>query len=58
MWFVTGFDDVVLERFLPHLRRGEYAEAFRIWGRILTGWWGCAVIPLLIAAVVAILALG
>lgn len=54
LWFVTGFDDVVIERCWGRLRRGDVRGALRVWADVLLGWWGCAVVPLALAAVIAL----
>jgi hypothetical protein len=56
MWFVTGFDDFVLERFWPRLKRGEFAAAFSVWTELFVGFWGCAVVILLVLFVAVITA--
>ena len=54
LWLVTGFDDFVVERFWWRLRRGDVGGAFRVWSDLLFGFWGCALVPLLVAALVAL----
>ena len=49
MWFVTGFDDIVVERTWRRLRRGEGTRALEPWRDLATGFPGCA--ALLLAAV-------
>ena len=48
MWFVTGFDDIVIERTWRALRRGDHELTARTWRDLVTGFPGCAV-PLLLA---------
>ena len=55
LWFVTGFDDFVIERFWGRLRRGDVQGAFRVWTDLLLGWWGCAVVPLVLVLAIALL---
>ncbi len=52
-WFITGLDDVFVERFWRRLRRGEVAAAFRVFPDVILGFWGCAVVLALVALVVA-----
>ena len=47
LWFVTGFDDIVVERTWRALRRGDRALTARTWRDLVTGFPGCAV-PLLL----------
>ena len=54
MWFVTGFDDYVVERTWRALRRGEGAVTVRAWRDLVTGFPGCA-LPVL-AGLVALVA--
>lgn len=54
LWLVTGFDDIVIERFWARLERGDVAGAFRVWSDLLFGWWGCAVVFLLLGALVVL----
>ncbi|HEU4629121.1 MAG TPA: hypothetical protein VFS08_05225 [Gemmatimonadaceae bacterium] len=55
LWFVTGFDDIVVERCWGRLRRGDVRGALRVWTELLFGFWGCAVVPLALAAVIALI---
>lgn len=48
MWFVTGFDDIVIERTWRALRRGDREVTARTWRDLVVGFPGCAV-PLLLA---------
>jgi hypothetical protein len=54
MWFVTAFDDIVVERTWRALRRGDGRLAARTWRDLVLGFPGCA-IPIL-AVVVAVVA--
>jgi hypothetical protein len=56
LWFVTGLDDIFVERFWKRLRRGEVAAAFRVFPDVLLGFWGCSVALLLAALAIAALA--
>lgn len=47
MWFVTGFDDIVVERTWRALRRGDRELAARTWRDLVVGFPGCA-LPILI----------
>jgi len=47
MWFVTGFDDIVVERTWRALRRGDRELAARTWRDLVFGFPGCA-LPILI----------
>lgn len=59
MWFVTAFDDIVLERTWRALRRGDSALAARTWRDLLGGFPGCALSVLLaIAGLVTFLLIG
>lgn len=59
MWFVTGFDDIVLERTWRALRRGDGELAVRTWRDLMLGFPGCALTVLLaIAGLVAFLLIG
>lgn len=49
-WFVTGFDDIVVERTWRALRRGDRALTVRTWRELVTGFPGCAVPILLVLA--------
>ncbi len=51
-WFITGLDDVFVERFWARLRRGEVAAAFRVFPDVILGFWGCAVVLALAALIV------
>ena len=42
MWFVTGFDDIVVERTWRALRRGDRELAARTWRDLVVGFPGCA----------------
>ena len=54
MWFVTGFDDIVIERTWRALRRGDRERAARTWRDLVVGFPGCAVpVLLVLAAIVA-----
>jgi hypothetical protein len=55
LWFVTGLDDFVVERFWTRLRRGDVRGAFRVWTELLLGWWGCALVPLVLTAVIVLI---
>ena len=59
LWFVTGLDDVFVERFWARLRRGQVAAAFRVFPDVILGFWGCgavlAAVALVVALVVAVL---
>lgn len=50
MWFVTGFDDIIVERTWRALRRGDRALAARTWRDLVVGFPGCAVPLLLVVA--------
>jgi hypothetical protein len=50
MWFVTGFDDIVVERTWRAIRRGDRELAARTWRDLVVGFPGCAV-PMLAAVV-------
>ncbi|HEX5581719.1 MAG TPA: hypothetical protein VFX39_09095 [Gemmatimonadaceae bacterium] len=50
LWFATGFDDFVVERTWGRLREGDVAGAVRVWTDLLTGFWGCAVVLVLVVA--------
>lgn len=54
LWFVTGFDDFVIERCWARLRRGDVRGALRVWTELLLGWWGCALVPLALAGLIAL----
>ena len=56
LWFVTGLDDIFVERFWKRLRRGEVAAAFRVFPDVLLGFWGCTAAVLLAVLAVAVLA--
>jgi hypothetical protein len=58
LWFVTGFDDVFVERFWKRLRRGEVAAAFRTFPDVVLGFWGCAlpIVALVLALTFAVVA--
>jgi hypothetical protein len=56
LWFVTGLDDIFVERFWKRLRRGDVAAAFRVFPDVLLGFWGCSLVALLLALGVAALA--
>jgi len=56
LWFVTGLDDIFIERFWKRLRRGDVAAAFRVFPDVLLGFWGCSLVALLLALGVAALA--
>lgn len=59
MWFVTAFDDIVLERTWRALRRGDGELALRTWRDLMAGFPGCALTVLLaIAGLVAFLLIG
>lgn len=47
MWFVTAFDDFVVERTWRALRRGEGHVTARAWRDLVLGFPGCA-IPILV----------
>ena len=55
--FVTGLDDVFVERFWKRLRRGEIAAAFRVFPDVLLGFWGCSATLLVAALAIATLAM-
>ena len=57
MWFVTAFDDIVIERTWRALRRGDYGVTVRAWRDLVLGFPGCA-LPILVvlAALVALVA--
>ena len=56
LWFVTGFDDVFVERFWARLRRGQIAAAFRVFPDVILGFWRFSVLVLGLAAAVALVA--
>jgi len=56
LWFLTGLDDIFVERFWKRLRRGEVVAAFRVFPDVLLGFWGCTA-AVLLAVVLAVLAI-
>ena len=59
MWFVTAFDDIVLERTWRAIRRGDSQLAARTWRELAVGFPGCALTVLLaVAGLVAFLLIG
>lgn len=50
MWFVTAFDDIVVERTWRALRRGDRAVTRGAWRDLVAGFPGCAVPMLLLLA--------
>ena len=59
MWFVTAFDDFVVERTWRAMRRGDGALVARTWRELIGGFPGCALAALLaVAGLVAFLLIG
>ena len=54
-WLATGFDDFVVERTIGRLLRGDVRGAVRVWTDLVTGFWGCLVLLLLLATVTVLL---
>lgn len=52
LWFTTGFDDFVVERTIGNLRRGDVSGALRTWTDLVVGFWGCAVVLVVVLALV------
>lgn len=53
-WFVTGLDDVFVERFWARLRRGQVGAAFRTFPDVIVGWWRFAALLLGLGLAVAL----
>lgn len=54
LWFVTGLDDIFVERFWARLRRGQVAAAFRTFPDVILGFWRFALLLLGLVAAVAL----
>jgi hypothetical protein len=55
-WFITAFDDVLIERFWRPLRAGQPRSAFGALAETILGWWGCALAFVIgVAALVVVL---
>ena len=54
LWFVTGLDDIFVERFWARLRRGQVAAAFRTFPDVILGFWRFALLLLGLVAAIAI----
>ena len=54
LWFVTGLDDVFVERFWARLRRGQVAAAFRTFPDVIIGFWRFALLLVGLGAVIAL----
>lgn len=58
-WFITGIDDILVERTWRALRRGDGATAVRTWRELVGGFPGCAfMVVLAIGGLLAFLILG
>lgn len=54
LWFVTGLDDVFVERFWARLRRGQVAAAFRVFPDVILGFWRFAALLVGLGVAVAL----